>query len=187
MACFLPWQQFLLWYNHLVLLAPLTRRRSMRLPRPPFASSLSLYPDFRDYRSAVFSLLHVLPALSFQQLTNCFKLNYPARRVHPEPACAGRRSQGSLWQSSTSFHQGTRCLNLATLLHALSFQQLPTIKFSKSFFLITIQIAGGRVGGGRPFSSRITLTAHWIPLCEPAVCTNTAGALNVMANEASLE
>ena len=41
-----------------------------------------------------------------------------------------------------SFQSLTNCLKFATLLRALCFQQLPTVKFSKSFVLITIQIAG---------------------------------------------
>src|SRR5690242_10873411 len=42
-----------------------------------------------------------------------------------------------------SFQSLANCLKSATLLRALCFQQLPTIKFCKPFVLITIQIAGG--------------------------------------------
>lgn len=56
--------------------------------------------------------------------------------------------------------RGTNCLKSDTALHALSFQQLPTIKFRNPFFLITIQNAQG---GYRPHlrrSESITLTDH---------------------------
>src|SRR5262245_8388718 len=71
--------------------------------------------------------------------------------VHPEPACAGRRSQGSLCISAPV----CQCPLLS-----LCFQQLPTIKFHNSFVLITMQNARG-VGGSSPsFSSSLTLTGH---------------------------
>jgi uncharacterized protein len=78
-----------------------------------------------------------LPLLSFQSLTNCLKLNYPMRIVHPE------RSEGSLYLSSINFQQLARCLKFATLSEPLSFQSLPTIKFCNPFVLITIRNGEG--------------------------------------------
>ena len=61
---------------------------------------------------------------------------------------------------SSHFQSLTNCLKSDTLLHALSFQQLPTIKFCNSFLLITIQNARGGYSPRLGRSKSITLTEH---------------------------
>lgn len=66
--------------------------------------------------------------------------------IYPEPrsACLELRTAApdSLLGRVFYFQQLTNCPRFDTLLRALCFQQLPTVKFRKPFVLITIQIAG---------------------------------------------
>src|SRR5260370_39584711 len=88
---------------------------------------------------------------NFQQLT------YPKRIGHPD------RSEGSLF---TSFQRLTNCLKSPTLSEPLCFQSLPTIKSSKPFVFITIQIDRGRV---YPQSSAdLKFYFKFLPWCSPS-------------------
>lgn len=66
--------------------------------------------------------------------------------INPEPrsACLEFRTADpdSLLGCISYCRQLTNCPRFDTLLRALRFQQLPTVKFCNSFVLITIQIAG---------------------------------------------
>src|SRR5690242_4639113 len=89
----------------------------------------------------------------------CRHLRWSPSRLAPRVLPLPRNPSNPLLPSvppckpPSNFQQLTNCLKFATLFESLSFQSLTTIKFSKSFVLMTIRIARGWVYSPLPHTS----------------------------------